>query len=91
MALEEAAGTVTAATSAQEALDAPGPFNLILSDIGLPDMDGYAFIRKVRSQHPHRSVPAIALTAYARGEDAERALEAGFQCISPNPLTSPSW
>jgi CheY-like chemotaxis protein/anti-sigma regulatory factor (Ser/Thr protein kinase) len=79
--LERAGARVTMARSAREAFDAIddlGPFELIVSDIGMPEMDGYAFIRHVRSS-PCADVPAIALTAYARAADAALALRAGFQ------------
>ncbi|MGH7440368.1 MAG: ATP-binding protein [Polyangiaceae bacterium] len=55
------------------------PPDVIVSDIAMPGRDGYDFIREVRKlPAPLGAVPAIALSAYARGEDAERALEAGF-------------
>jgi CheY-like chemotaxis protein/two-component sensor histidine kinase len=79
VALGGAGAKVTAAHSAREALAAQGPFDVILSDIGMPEMDGYAFVRRVRSRDAGGDIPAIALTAYARVEDAERALRAGYQ------------
>ena len=45
---------------------------VIVNDIGMPEVDGYAFIRSVRSHELRRSIPAIALTAYVRAEEAER-------------------
>jgi CheY-like chemotaxis protein len=60
---------------------------VIVSDIGMPVMDGYSLIRKVRSLGSEFSeVPAIALTAYARAEDRMRALAAGFQMHVPKPV-----
>jgi len=60
---------------------------VIVSDIGMPVQDGYAFIRKVRSLGPQaHGIPAIALTAYARPEDRMRALAAGFQMHVPKPV-----
>ncbi len=64
--------------------------DVVLSDIGLPTEDGYAFIRRVREID--RTVPAAALTAYASIDDRRRALEAGFQAhvtkpIEPSKLT----
>jgi two-component system, chemotaxis family, CheB/CheR fusion protein len=79
VALGAAGAHVTAVNSAREALAAPGPFDVILSDIGMPEMDGYTFVRHVRSRDIGADIPAIALTAYARAEDAERALRAGYQ------------
>ncbi|HLK35447.1 MAG TPA: ATP-binding protein [Polyangiaceae bacterium] len=79
VALGGAGAKVTAVPSAREALAAPGPFDVILSDVGMPEMDGYAFVRRVRARDTGADIPAIALTAYARAEDAERALRAGYQ------------
>jgi len=82
MVLEAAGAKVTATASARdafEALDAHGPFEIIVSDIGMPEMDGYSFMRGVRSRSSSAHVPAIALTAYARSEDAELAIRAGYQ------------
>jgi signal transduction histidine kinase len=77
--LEEAGAKVTAVTSARSALEGAErrAFDLVVSDIGMPEMDGYAFIRSLRERRA--AVPAIALTAYARAEDAERARRAGYQ------------
>jgi PAS domain S-box-containing protein len=80
---------VTTASSAQQALQA---FDLerpdvILSDIGMPNMDGYQLIREIRSRSAEQggTIPAVALTAFARSEDRRRALLAGFQ----NHVTKP--
>jgi PAS domain S-box-containing protein len=60
---------------------------VIVSDIGMPGQDGYAFIRKVRGLGADvENIPAIALTAYARAEDRMRALAAGFQMHVPKPV-----
>jgi PAS domain S-box-containing protein len=64
------------------------PFDVLLSDIGMPDMDGYEFMQRVR-RLPHelaRSIPAIAITAYARPEDRQRALLAGYQIHLAKPI-----
>jgi signal transduction histidine kinase len=82
LVLEGAGARVTSATTAAnatEALDANGSFDIIISDIGMPDMDGYTFMQRVRSRRAASEIPAIALTAYARAEDAERAVRAGYQ------------
>jgi CheY-like chemotaxis protein/anti-sigma regulatory factor (Ser/Thr protein kinase) len=79
MVLGSAGASVTTAASAREALDASGPFHVILTDIAMPEMDGYAFLRRLRSRATTADIPAIALTAYARQEDAERAIGSGFQ------------
>lgn len=61
--------------------------NLLLTDIGMPDQDGYDLIRAVRNlPEPLCSVPAIALTAFAREEDRRKALLAGFQMHIAKPV-----
>ena len=54
----------------------------------MPDEDGYDLIRQVRKRAPERggNIPAIALSAYTRGEDRERALAAGFQLHLAKPI-----
>ena len=81
---------VTATKSAAEAFravagDVP---DLLISDIGMPDEDGYEFIRKLRALPPDRGgrTPAIALTGYASRKDRERALEAGYQQHVAKPI-----
>ena len=80
--LQDHGGIVFTARSGQEALAIVGREHLemLISDIGLPAMDGYDLMRQIRSQNGQSgySIPAIALTAYARAEDRVRALEAGF-------------
>jgi len=79
----------TFATSAEalQAVEEERP-DVLVSDIGMPDEDGYAFIRRVRALGPERGgqVPAAALTAYAKGEDGHRVLSAGFQVHLPKPV-----
>ncbi|HEY4328226.1 MAG TPA: ATP-binding protein [Phycisphaerae bacterium] len=55
--------------------------HVIISDIGMPGQDGYSFIRRLRALPPERggTIPALALTAYAREQDRESCLAAGFQ------------
>ncbi len=81
---------VTATKNAKEALsvfDEELP-DLLLSDIGMPDEDGYELIRKLRSAPPDRGglIPAIALTGYASRKDRERALTAGYQQHMAKPV-----
>ena len=61
---------------------------MLISDIGMPEEDGYSLIRKVRGAESGlgERIPAIALTAYARVEDRVRALHAGFQVHVPKPV-----
>jgi PAS domain S-box-containing protein len=86
--LEEQGADVRAAASAAEALAllADRPFDALVSDIGMPGMDGYDLIRRVRAVTPERAMPAVALTAYARPEDRARALAAGFQVHLTKPV-----
>jgi signal transduction histidine kinase/CheY-like chemotaxis protein len=62
--------------------------DILMSDIGMPDEDGYSLIQKVRSLSAASGglIPAAALTAYARDEDRERALAAGFQMHVAKPI-----
>jgi CheY-like chemotaxis protein len=62
--------------------------DVIVSDIGMPNKDGYEFIREVRALPPEEGgkTPAIALTAYARSEDRTRAMMAGFQVHISKPI-----
>jgi hypothetical protein len=92
--LESHGGRVATATSAAAGLDAltADPPHVLLSDIGMPDVDGYEFIRRVRALDPARGgqTPAAAFTAFARPEDQHRALAAGFQAHLAKPVTPES-
>ena len=88
--LEECQATVLLASSAAEALpliDSQTP-DVLVSDIGMPDVDGYEFLKQVRSRGKDESarIPAIALTAFARSEDRTRALLAGFLVHVSKPV-----
>ena len=68
-----------------------GPYDVIISDIGMPGRDGYDFIRSWRARESDLNrprLPAVALTAYARAEDRRRALVAGFQAHVAKPVDS---
>ena len=58
--------------------------DVLVSDVGIPHVDGYELIRSVRERGV--SVPAIALTAYGRSEDETRARSAGYQIHMPKPV-----
>lgn len=62
--------------------------DILVSDIGLPEEDGYALIRQLRQMEPAQGgqIPAIALTAYAAEEDSNQAILAGFQLHLPKPI-----
>ncbi|HLO85511.1 MAG TPA: PAS domain S-box protein [Nostocaceae cyanobacterium] len=89
--LEQYGAQVLAVASVAEAMTALAEFhpNVIVSDIGMPEEDGYALIRKVRSLAPEAGgkIPAVALTAYARSEDRTQALLAGYQLHIPKPVS----
>jgi len=96
-ALAEAGASVTTADSVQSALDLlhERRADLVISDIGMPGEDGYSFIRRLRALPAKDGgrIPAIALTAYARPEDAAHALAAGFdrhlvKPVDPDRLTA---
>ncbi|HEV2296105.1 MAG TPA: PAS domain S-box protein [Tepidisphaeraceae bacterium] len=88
--LENCEAVVTTAGSASEAMKLvqAEPPDVVVSDIGMPNEDGYAFIRKVRALGPQRGgdVPAVALTAYARSEDRMRSVLAGFHMHVAKPV-----
>ena len=87
---------VTSVSSSGEALHLllDGGFtpDVVVSDVGMPDTDGYELIRRVRtSQNPAtRDIPAIAVTAYANPEDRIRAVVAGYQAHLPKPVDPPA-
>jgi two-component system, chemotaxis family, CheB/CheR fusion protein len=61
-------------------------FDLILSDISMPGMDGYEFLRALREKPHHATTPAIALTGFGRTEDVEKARQAGFTTHLTKPV-----
>jgi signal transduction histidine kinase/ActR/RegA family two-component response regulator len=90
MVLTQAGATVEAAGSAKEALEIlyeKRP-DALVSDIRLPDENGYGLIRQVRQHDAEHGgfTPAVALTGYARSEDREQALAAGFQAHVLKPV-----
>ncbi len=88
--LEAVGARVTTARSAEEALAklTPEPPDVVVTDLGMPHLDGFAFIERLRHHaNPKvREVPAAALTAYARSEDRTKALRAGFQIHLAKPI-----
>jgi NO-binding membrane sensor protein with MHYT domain/CheY-like chemotaxis protein/two-component sensor histidine kinase len=82
--------TVLAAASAEEALllfqkERP---NILVTDIGMPEMDGFELLRRVRALGPLEggNIPAIAVTAFARQEDREKAMNTGFTACLSKPV-----
>jgi PAS domain S-box-containing protein len=89
LVLGEYGAEVTAVASAEEAMREIErlPLDVMVSDVGLPHEDGYALIRRVRALAGARAqLPAAALTGFARAEDGQRALQAGFQVHVPKPV-----
>ncbi len=88
--LEQAGAEVTTTASAKEALAALEHFkpDILVSDIGMPDMDGYMLMSQVRLLPPNQggTIPAIALTAYAGELNQQQALAAGFQRHITKPI-----
>ena len=90
--LMESGAVVDAVASAQAALDAmqAEPFGLLISDIGLPDVDGLTLLRQVRALPiaANAQVPAIAITGYADEATCSKILAAGFQrtLVKPTDL-----
>jgi CheY-like chemotaxis protein len=86
--LEEAGAEVIALSSALEALPViqDSQYDLLVSDIGMPEMDGYMLLRQVRLNPKSKQIPAIALTAYAGEYDQKQALAAGFQQHMSKPV-----
>jgi PAS domain S-box-containing protein len=81
----------TCASSAAEALEcfARTKFDVVLSDIGMPSMDGYELMRQIRGRESlsnDERIAAIAITAYARPEDRQRSLLAGYQMHMAKPI-----
>jgi hypothetical protein len=94
--LQKSQVEVVAVESAREALEAyrashgQRKFDVLISDVGLPDQDGYALIQQVRElerqQTGSERIPAVALTAYATDADSEKSLAAGFQSYMSKPF-----
>jgi two-component system, chemotaxis family, CheB/CheR fusion protein len=86
--VETEGGEARAATGAAEALliAESEAFDLIISDISMPEINGYQLLRELRKRPHTASVPAIALTGYGRSEDAERTREAGYFAHMTKPV-----
>ncbi len=95
MILTRCGSDVRCSDSAANAIEAFNEWqpDLLVSDIGMPNEDGYSLIQRVRSMDSNyaRRVPAVALTAYATDEDRLNALSAGFQMHVPKPIEPESF
>jgi PAS domain S-box-containing protein len=90
--LSSCGARVTTATTAAKALEILPQSNaeIIVSDVGLPEIDGYELIHRIRTEEPSLAgIPAIALTAYASPDDRARAFRAGFQAHLAKPVEPP--
>lgn len=87
-ALTQRSASVTAVSSSAAALEAIKSFrpDVLISDIAMPGEDGYDLIAKVLALKLEPGIPAIAITAYAKEEDKERALAAGYQRYLSKPV-----
>lgn len=83
---EHRGAQVTVATSAERVLNELPTLrpHLLISDVGMPEVDGLELVHRVRARNI--DVPAIAVTAYARPEDIQRAVEAGCDAHAPKPI-----
>ena len=87
--LRNAGYIVTCAASAFAALEIAGgsdPFDIVISDIGLPGMDGYQLASALRRLFGYASVPMIAVTGFVEYSDRERALQSGFDEHLTKPI-----
>jgi two-component system CheB/CheR fusion protein len=80
---------VLVATGARQALQILGreQVDLLISDISMPDMDGYGLLREVRKMPRYASLPAVAVTGLSREQDIAMAREAGFSAHLGKPLS----
>jgi PAS domain S-box-containing protein len=88
MILEHAGASVQRAATVDEALRAieKARPDVVLSDLAMPEQDGYMFVRRLRADRGLSRLPVVAMTAYARAEDRHRVLAAGFQRHVAKPI-----
>lgn len=88
--LKIAGAAVVSAVSGQEALEKikthPSQFKFILSDLSMPDMDGWELLYQLKQETLTKDIPVIALTAHAMAGDRERGIAAGFHNYVTKPL-----
>jgi two-component system, chemotaxis family, CheB/CheR fusion protein len=76
-----ASSAASAISSAQQ-----DQFDVIISDIGMPQMNGYELARELRGMPNYESVPMVALTGYSKFDDRQRSLDAGFNAHLTKPI-----
>jgi signal transduction histidine kinase/CheY-like chemotaxis protein len=88
--LRDSGARVVPVDSAATALDAlrGGLFDIVLSDIGMPDVDGIELLKRIR--HSGNPIPAVALTAFARPEDVHRVIDSGYAAHLSKPVEPPA-
>lgn len=88
--LEMAGATVTTASTGKSALEAikgrPSAFKFILSDLSMPEMDGWELLYELKQDPRTQHIPVVALTAHAMMGDRERGIAAGFHNYITKPL-----
>jgi CheY-like chemotaxis protein len=86
--LTHAGYEVVTASSAAAALASAGKdqFDVIISDIGMPQMNGYELARELRGMPNYEAVPMVALTGYSKFDDRQRSLDAGFNAHLTKPI-----
>ena len=86
--LTHAGYEVVTASSARSALDAARQrqFDVIISDIGMPEMNGYQLAREMRTLPGYETVPMVAVTGYSMFDDKERSTNAGFNAHMTKPI-----
>jgi CheY-like chemotaxis protein len=86
--LTHAGYDVRTASSAAAALSSAkqDQFDVIISDIGMPQMNGYELARAVREMPGYETVPMVALTGYSKFDDRQRSLDAGFNAHLTKPI-----
>jgi two-component system CheB/CheR fusion protein len=86
--LKVAGANVTCATNGADALRiaAENEFDVILSDISMPEMDGFEFLQRLRKIDGRQNVPVVAITGFGRSDDIARARTAGFYSHFTKPL-----
>ncbi len=86
--LTHAGYSVVTAASAPAALKAAGErqFDVIISDIGMPEMNGYQLAREMRQMPGYETIPMVAVTGYSMFDDKERSTKAGFNAHMTKPI-----